>query len=332
MDHAANNPVSEIAQQMRGSAVAVSTIQLLDWVELARLSSTARVDEALQRACDLMIEYAGAEFCAAFAWRGRTLHLIATAHGHLARAEVSVDEIARESRGAPVAILADGIAYGAKLGRKSHGVLFVRGGTGAPDPVAVALAGFAATALARAEREQVLVQALRRARSERAALASKVTALERIGSRASHDLKAPLVAIRGYVDMVLRGMSGPIEPKTQRYLEKVNGSVDRMKQLIDSRVHPTSTRQLSDLSGLFPTKNEAVWARLGERDVALLRRTLARCSGEKSIQSTAEEITIQVTGATEKQLRTLRAIASRAGGTTSCAESTSTLTLPRALR
>lgn len=307
-------------------------MQLLDWVELARLSATARPDEALQRACDLTIEHGGADFCAAFIWRGRSLQLVATAHGRLARAEVPLGELARIAKRLPAAVVGDGIAYAMKFGRKSHGVLFVRGGTPAPDPVVVAISGFAATALARAEREGLLVQALRRARADRRALTSRVAALERLGSRASHDLKAPLVAIKGYVDMVLRGMGGPIEEKTARYLDKVNGSVDRMKNLIDSRVHPTSTRQLTDVSPLFPSKNEAVWARLSEREFALLQRTLAKCRGEKSFHSTAEEIALHVFGANDRQTRLIRAIATRAGGTCTTASDVCTAVLPRALR
>lgn len=324
--------VNDHAQHRRLSPAAAQALELLDWVELGRLSATGRAEEVLQRACDLAVEGAGASFCAALAWRGRALEVVATAHGLLARAELPVDQIARRCRQGTVLPVADGQVYAVKLGRRSLGALFVRGSAQEPDPVVMALAGFCAAALARAERERSLGQAVREAKRERDRLAARVEALERLGSRASHDLKAPLVAIKGYVDMILRGFGGPIEPKATRYLEKVNGSVDRMKELIDSRVHPSSTRGLADLSLALGGRNEALWVRLSERDLQQLRRTLKRCGGAPSVETTTEGVILRVDRAPAAQARILAAFAVRAGGQATRSAEGITLKIPRALR
>ncbi len=52
--------------------------------------------------------------------------------------------------------------------------------------------------------------------------------------RVRHDLKAPLVSMRGYLDMLLRGMAGPLSSQTQRYLQRLSQSVEHQRALIDS--------------------------------------------------------------------------------------------------
>jgi signal transduction histidine kinase len=54
--------------------------------------------------------------------------------------------------------------------------------------------------------------------------------------RARHDLKAPLVSMRGYLDMLLRGMAGPLSSQMQRYLHRIAQSVEKQRALIDSEV------------------------------------------------------------------------------------------------
>jgi signal transduction histidine kinase len=61
---------------------------------------------------------------------------------------------------------------------------------------------------------------------------------ERELSRAVHDLKAPLSALKGYVDMMLRGIAGPMPPTANRYLARIREVVDRERQLIDDRLRP----------------------------------------------------------------------------------------------
>lgn len=62
--------------------------------------------------------------------------------------------------------------------------------------------------------------------------------VERDLSRAVHDLKAPLSAVKGYVDMMLRGIAGPMPPTANRYLERIRDVVDRQRQIIDDRLRP----------------------------------------------------------------------------------------------
>jgi len=52
--------------------------------------------------------------------------------------------------------------------------------------------------------------------------------------RARHDLKAPLVSMKGYLDMLLRGMAGPLSSQMQRYLHRIAQSVEKQRALIDS--------------------------------------------------------------------------------------------------
>src|SRR5882672_3183908 len=72
-------------------------------------------------------------------------------------------------------------------------------------------------------------------------------------SRAVHDLKAPLSALKGYVDMMLRGIAGPMPPTANRYLTRIREVVERERQLIDNlrpRPHPAPP-PLADLSRAF---------------------------------------------------------------------------------
>ncbi len=51
-----------------------------------------------------------------------------------------------------------------------------------------------------------------------------------------HDLKAPLLAIRGYVDLMQRGAAGRLTPRMERYLARVMEATLRECALIDSQV------------------------------------------------------------------------------------------------
>ncbi len=51
-----------------------------------------------------------------------------------------------------------------------------------------------------------------------------------------HDLKAPLLTIRGYVDLMQRGAAGPLTPRMERYLARVMEATLRECALIDSQV------------------------------------------------------------------------------------------------
>lgn len=49
----------------------------------------------------------------------------------------------------------------------------------------------------------------------------------------SHELRSPLTAIKSYVDMVIRGKTGDISPKTREYLDVVISSTNRLANFIN---------------------------------------------------------------------------------------------------
>lgn len=51
-----------------------------------------------------------------------------------------------------------------------------------------------------------------------------------------HDLKAPLVAIKGYVDLMRRGIAGPLTARMERYLDEVIRATQRECGIIDARL------------------------------------------------------------------------------------------------
>jgi|GEM_PF-1333539 len=57
-------------------------------------------------------------------------------------------------------------------------------------------------------------------------------------SRASHDLRTPLLVMKGYVEMMRKGMSGELTPAMSRYLERMMGATQDMGQLIAQRLAP----------------------------------------------------------------------------------------------
>lgn len=51
-------------------------------------------------------------------------------------------------------------------------------------------------------------------------------------SRASHDLRTPLLVIQGYLEMMRKGMTGELTPTMERYVDRMQGSTQMMGQLI----------------------------------------------------------------------------------------------------
>jgi PAS domain S-box-containing protein len=49
----------------------------------------------------------------------------------------------------------------------------------------------------------------------------------------SHELRTPLTSVLGYTDMLLRGLSGPLGPLTNKYLGNVRSAGDRLLELIN---------------------------------------------------------------------------------------------------
>jgi hypothetical protein len=63
---------------------------------------------------------------------------------------------------------------------------------------------------------------------------------ERNRSRASHDLRTPLLVMKGYVDMMRKGMTGELTPTMERYLERITGATQDMGLLIARQLAPGS--------------------------------------------------------------------------------------------
>lgn len=59
-------------------------------------------------------------------------------------------------------------------------------------------------------------------------------------SQARHDLRTPLTALKGYADMINRGMAGPVTPTLQRYVDRIGKAVDRECELLNERLMDSS--------------------------------------------------------------------------------------------
>jgi PAS domain S-box-containing protein len=49
----------------------------------------------------------------------------------------------------------------------------------------------------------------------------------------SHELRTPLTSILGYTDMLMRGLSGPLAPMTNKYVGNVRAAGDRLLELVN---------------------------------------------------------------------------------------------------
>ncbi|QSQ27777.1 HAMP domain-containing histidine kinase [Pyxidicoccus parkwayensis] len=63
-----------------------------------------------------------------------------------------------------------------------------------------------------------------------------VSHAERRRSRASHDLRTPLMVMKGYVDMMVKGTAGPLTPAMQRYLDRMQRVANDQGALIERRL------------------------------------------------------------------------------------------------
>jgi two-component system, OmpR family, sensor kinase len=133
--------------------------------------------------------------------------------------------------------------------------------------------------------------------------AKALSARERNRSRASHDLRTPLLVIRGYLDMMRKGMVGEMTPTLARYLERMLSATQDMNTLISQRLAPGHAPE--DLRALLgaafgqPRKPAlslqctaaAVPLKGAPASWALLMRTLARgleSTGTSEVKATLE--------------------------------------------
>lgn len=83
----------------------------------------------------------------------------------------------------------------------------------------------------RAEEEVLRLNASLRDRTAQLETANQ--GLEAFSASVSHDLRAPLRHVNGYVEMLSRGLEGKLEGKSAHYLEVIVAAVKRMDALID---------------------------------------------------------------------------------------------------
>jgi two-component system, OmpR family, sensor kinase len=128
---------------------------------------------------------------------------------------------------------------------------------------------------------------------EKLRLERTVSVQDKRRSRAAHDLRTPLMVMKGYVDMMLKGTAGPLGAQVQRYVERVAKVAVDQKELIDRRLSPLApgvddlrpllTRAFGPKPGraaptlTLPT-GQPVPVSGGRADWELLVRTLARAA------------------------------------------------------
>jgi signal transduction histidine kinase len=117
------------------------------------------------------------------------------------------------------------------------------------EPAAVATRGRGRARASKAKRNEVrtqppeamrglYVKAVRRLRRRSDALAELVETGALQMRQASHDLKTPLVSMKGYVDLMLQGLGGTLTPTMQRYLDRVASAIERQRSQIDALLSP----------------------------------------------------------------------------------------------
>ncbi len=157
-----------------------------------------------------------------------------------------------------------------------------------------------------------------RERITRRTVASSRERLSRLEAQLAyvrHELKSPLVAVKGYVEMMARGMAGPLTPVMKRYLERIAAGVERQRELIERWLHlperlPARPLLASDgPAAIACPRDEADWL------WRTVRRVARRSRGDVSVRRARDGWAIEVpAGARERELLTLRALAARLGG------------------
>ena len=122
-----------------------------------------------------------------------------------------------------------------------------------PSSFVLSRLGSLATASFDVWRQQGLDRSLRRRLHQaQRQLAQQEQNTEQVLRRAAHDIKAPLSAMKGYVDMMVRGMAGPLTPTMQRYLDRLREAIERQRQMIDVLLHaPPAPEEAPDLKAIL---------------------------------------------------------------------------------
>jgi signal transduction histidine kinase/DNA-binding response OmpR family regulator len=93
----------------------------------------------------------------------------------------------------------------------------------------------------------------------------------------SHELRTPMTSIRGYTDMLLKGMCGSLEPPQEQFLQTVHSNVVRMQALVSdlldvSRIETNNLRleiEPTDLTGALNNALEATQGQIEGRSQQL---------------------------------------------------------------
>jgi signal transduction histidine kinase len=112
--------------------------------------------------------------------------------------------------------------------------------------------------------------------------------LEAFSYSVSHDLRAPLRAIAGFVQILDEDHGPTLDPDARRHLERVKVNARRMGQLIDDLLafsqigRTTMFRQTVDLTALATSVAQEAIAASG-RDIALTVTAVPPCYGESAL-------------------------------------------------
>ncbi|ATB47043.1 sensor histidine kinase [Corallococcus macrosporus] len=115
------------------------------------------------------------------------------------------------------------------------------------------MSAFGAALLAARAREQDAAARQVQLLKTQQRLTRRLTHQEHQRSRASHDLRTPLMVIKGYVDMMLKGTTGGLTAPIQRYLERLRRSADDQSAIIERRLAKVRHEGVEDLRPLLRT-------------------------------------------------------------------------------
>jgi len=144
--------------------------------------------------------------------------------------------------------------------------------------------------LANHEREEAVRAELLRLRRERLRLEERLGQREEGRARVAHDLRTPLMVLQGYLEMMNKGMGGPLTPAMQRYVDRMSRSVGelgtRLQQRTSKADSPPAEELRARLCATFPPgarvpvrlelPEEPVLLRGARPELLLLVRTLWR--------------------------------------------------------